>query len=329
MPRKFRRRPSVRTLLLAIVPLLHSALPAQEGPRAGPGAAALATRFAAMTAPSGLEQRMVDSLLALLPGAVRDRAGNAVLRIGSGTPRRLVACPLDEPGWVVGGIREDGWLTLRRLAGRAPAMFDQQLEAQQVTVWTRRAGRPGVVAVRSVHLTRGRSPDDAPFTFDHAFVDVGARTAAEARALGIRETDAVALTKRPHRYGDSLLAAPWAGRRAACAALVAAALGARPRDGAGETVVAFVVEQNLGRRGLLTAMNAAGPFAETVVLDAGVAPFASVGVERDTTRQAAGFGAVFRWRIPVRYEGSPVETVRLPDVDALAGRLAAWIGGPR
>ena len=41
----------------------------------------------------------------LLPGAMRDRSGSAVLVLGSGAPRRLVACPLDEPGWVVGGVR--------------------------------------------------------------------------------------------------------------------------------------------------------------------------------------------------------------------------------
>ena len=271
MPTISRRALVVPGILLALMSLHHS-LEAQDGARGAP-AAPLAARLTAMTAPSGLEQRMIDSLISLLPGAARDRAGNALLRIGSGSPRRLVACAVDEPGWVVGGIRDDGWLTLRRLAGRVPALFDQQLEAQQVTVWTRHAGRPGVVAVRSVHLTRGRSAEDAPFTFDNAFVDVGARTAAEARALGIRETDPVSLTKRPHHYGDSLLAGPWAGRRSACAALVSAALGARPGGGAGETVVAFVVEQNLGRRGLFTVMNAAGPFAETVVVDAGGGAF--------------------------------------------------------
>ena len=295
--------------------------------QAAPGAPPPAERLAAMTAPSGLEQRLIDSLLVMLPAARRDRAGNAVVRLGSGSPKRLVACPVDEPGWVVGGVRDDGWLTLRRLAGRVPALFDQQLEAQRVTIRTRRGAVPGVVAIRSVHLTRGRSPDDAPFTADNAYVDVGARSAAEVRALGIRETDGVALAKRPHRYGDSLLAAPWAGRRSACAALVSAALAAG-RAGDGETVVAFVVEQNLGRRGLLTVMNEAGPFTETIVLEAGSGAPGSVAIAADTT-QPARLGRVMRWRLPVRYEGSPVETVSLRDVAALATRLGVWMGGGR
>src|SRR5437667_12138420 len=69
---------------------------------------ALAVRFAAMTAVTGLEQAMTDTLLTLLSGSIRDRAGNVTLRLGSGTPRRLVACALDEVGYVGGNITPDG-----------------------------------------------------------------------------------------------------------------------------------------------------------------------------------------------------------------------------
>jgi putative aminopeptidase FrvX len=86
---------------------------------------------------------------------------------------------------------------------------------------------------RSIHLTRGRAPaGEAPFTFDEAYVDVGALNAEEVTRLGIAELAPVALEKRPHRYGDGLLAAPVAGRRAACAALADAAhSGAAPAAG--------------------------------------------------------------------------------------------------
>src|SRR6266700_3135626 len=61
----------------------------------------LAARFAAMTAVTGLEQSMVDSLRALFPGSTRDRAGNVTLTLGQGSPKRLCTCPLDEVGFVV------------------------------------------------------------------------------------------------------------------------------------------------------------------------------------------------------------------------------------
>lgn len=280
-----------------------------------PDPAPLAARFAAMTAITGYEQRMVDSIVSLLPGAVRDRAGNAILRLGTGAPARLVACSLDEPGYVVGGVRDDGYLTLHRAPGRTPPLADQQLEGQRVTVWGRKGGVPGVVAVRSTHLTRGRTASETPFTADAAYVDLGAATAAEAAAAGVGLLDAVALTKRPQRYGDSLLAAPVAGRRASCAALVAAARSATA--GPGTTVVAFTVEQNLSGRGLLTAMHEYGPFTHTLLVDP----------DSTSLRGADALGAVSRERIATRYPGTAVETVSLGDVTRLAGQLRRWIGG--
>src|SRR5256886_8973508 len=77
----------------------------------------LAFRFASMTAVTGLEQAMVDSLRALFPGSTRDQAGNVTLTLGQGSPKRLFTCPLDEVGYVVGNILPDGSLLLRRAGG--------------------------------------------------------------------------------------------------------------------------------------------------------------------------------------------------------------------
>src|SRR6266540_2738130 len=144
----------------------------------------LAIRFASMTAVTGLEQAMVDSLRALFPGSTRDQVGNVTLTLGQGSPKRLCTCPLDEVGYVVGNILPDGFLLLRRVGGGGGGggrtwspLFDQQLEGHRVTVFGTKSAVPGVVAVRSTHLTRGRVAPGAPdpvFTVDNAYVDVGA-----------------------------------------------------------------------------------------------------------------------------------------------------------
>ena len=284
----------------------------------------LAGRLAGMSAPVGYETALTGFLATLLPGARRDRAGNLVLPRAPGTSRRLVACPLDEPGWVVGGIRPDGYLTVRRLPGRTPPLFDQHLEGQRVTLWGRKGAVPGVVAVRSTHLARDRAAIETPFTSDQAFIDVGARSADEARALGIEITTSLTGAKEPHRYGVSLLAAPVAGRRTACAALARAALS-RPERTA---TVAFVVEQGLGMRGLLTAVNESGPFEEVVLLDGGTSAEA-VEVAADSIRSGPNRLAVTRWTLRTRFGGTPVETVDLDDAAELERRLVAWLGGGR
>jgi len=260
----------------------------------------LSVRFAGMTAVTGYEQAMGDSLLALLPGSTRDRLGNVTLTLGRGAPKRLLNCSLDEIGYAIGNIADDGYITLRRVGGgpRLSPLFDQQMEGQRVTLFGRRGAVPGVVAVRSTHLTRGRpTGNEAPFTVDNAYVDVGATSRDEVIALGLRVLTPVSLTKQPHRYGDRLLAAPYAGRRAACAALAAAVLS-KPRV-RGTVVVAFTVQSLYAdTAGLKTVQNLQGPF--------------------EVTRMVT---------LVSSYRETAVETVGLRDVDALVADLARWIGG--
>ncbi len=264
---------------------------------------ALAFRFASMTAVTGLEQAMADSLVTLLSGASPDRAGSVTLTLGQGSPKRLAACPLDEVGYVVGNILPDGYLLLRRVGGGPRVispLFDQQLEGHRVTVFGGAGPVPGVVAVRSTHLTRGRGGPgaaDPVFTVDNAYVDVGASSANDVAALGIALLAPASLAKQPHRYGDRLLAAPFAGRRAACAAL-AAAVQAKPKV-KGTVVVAFTVQSlYAGNAGLATVTALLGPFAETKTAT-----------------------------LPVRYPGTAVETVSLQDAEALSRELVAWMEG--
>lgn len=290
----------------------------------------LAFRMASMSAVTGYERALVDTVLRLLPGSARDRAGNAYLTLGGGRSRRLVVCPVDEPGYVVGGIRADGYLTLRRVPGRVPALFDQQLEGHRITVQGRRGPVAGVVAVRSIHLTRGRQIADDPFTVDDAYVDVGVASRAGAADLGIALLAPVTLAKRPHRYGDRLLAAPVGGRRAACAALLLAARQSIVRAKTiAPVVVAFAVEQELSERGLGTLSNAFGPFDETLIVDGrpGVLDSLQQGPDADPSARWPGLGRVTRWSLPVVYGGTPVETVSLDDAESLEDALLKWIGG--
>lgn len=311
----------------ALPPGLRMALVGLCVPAARPAAQlppldSLSTRLAAMTAVSGYERAMADSVRALLLGARMDAAGNVILSLGSGEPRLLLACPLDEPGFVVGGIRADGYLTVRRAGPTPGPLADQQLEGQRVTLFGRRGAVPGVVGVRSVHLTRGRQTGDAPFTFDDAYVDLGAESADQVAGLGVELLTPLARAKAPVRYGDTLLAAPEAGRRAACAALIRAARSSTSTQGS--VTVAFVVEQSFTRRGLLTVARRAGPFAEAILVDR--AP-GTERVSRPSSPDPAALPRLEVWGLRVRYPGTPVETVSLTDAGRLEEELRHRIGG--
>src|SRR2546426_8973446 len=288
---RHRRTAAVLMLVLSAGPAVH--LSAQGD------LDRLAMRFASMTAVTGLEQAMVDSLQALFPGSTRDQSGNLTLTLGQGSPKRLCTCPLDEVGYVVGNILPDGFLLVRRVGGggrTAPPLLDQELEGHRVTVFGTRSAVPGVVAVRSTRLTGGRvATGDPVFAVDNAYVDVGASSAADVQGLGIAVLAPVSLPKRPHLYGERLLAAPAAGRRAACAAL-AAAVQAKPKVKV-TVVVGFTVQSlYASNAGLASVKALLGPF--------------------DDIKTAA---------LPSRYADTAVETVALADADKLVREITQWM----
>ncbi|HEX5575132.1 MAG TPA: hypothetical protein VFX42_04605 [Gemmatimonadales bacterium] len=327
---------TVRSALL-LAGFLAFPTPDAAAQTAGSDIAGITLRLSSWTGVTGYEKTLGDSLLRLISKAERDRIGNLRLRLGGGSAKRLLACPLDEPGYVIGGIRNDGYLTLRRVPGQVSPLFDQQIEGQRITIQGIRGDIPGVVAVRSIHLTRGRDDSGStPFSVDNAFVDVGAFSAPQVRALGIKVLSPVTLTKRPHAYGDGLIAAPSAGRRAACAALLLAVRESVRRAKLLPSVtVAFTVQQRLENRGLGTIANRDGPFQETVIVDASPGRLGSVDLrgapdstmQADSTDRWRGLGSVRRWFLPVRYAGTPVETVSMADADSLRQALVKWIGG--
>ncbi len=278
------RRPEI-TLLLAILGL-PAAARAQS-------LDSLVTRMARMSAITGMEDAMADTLLTLLPGAVKDRAGNVVLTRGRGAPTRIVACGMDEIGYVVGSVSEEGYLSLRRVgATNVGPLYDQFLEGQRITVFGRQGPVPGVVGVKSTHLTRGRTADgDPPFALDNAWVDVGASNAADIDRLGIQPLAPVTRAKKVQRYGPdgSLIAGPWIAQRASCAAVLSAAL--RTERSFGTTIFAFTARWHFNRDGL-AFITSANPGAAVTIAE-----------------------------LQPRYAHTPAETVSMNDVRQLEATL--------
>ena len=276
----------------------------------------LSERLVGLTAVSGYESAVTDALLEVLPEAERDRAGNVLLVLGPGAPKRMIACPIDEWGFIVGAITDEGYLRLRRVGNGAPVLFDQSHEGHRVSVQGREGQIPGVVSIPSTHLMRGRTLPDRPFHVDDAFVDLGASSRDEVRDLGVDLLDAVAIEKLPHRYGESLLAAPFAGERGACAAL-AYALQQRPAV-SGTVVAAFLVESRLADRGLAAVALLQGPFTATRLLGY---PEASEDFSAEL------FGPTDRRELSAMYADLAIETIDLDEVRALAGETVAWMEG--
>lgn len=301
----------------------------------------------------------VAQRLAGLPVS-RDALGNVVLTLGSGTPRRLVTCPLDEPGYIVSRILEDGYLRLVPVSGNVPAgaLWDQAHEGQVVVVGGSQGWRAGAVALPSVHLQQAPPPagEPAPFTIYDAYVDVGAESAAEVAEMGIRLLDPVALVRRPVRLPGGLLAGPSARAKGACLALVDAARRLDKTPGSGTTVFAWTAGDLLNPAALAHVAQERGPFDEVLqisrafewddqgrpqtipgpegLLAAGQLPPALSRVRMSPPPQPGGFGGGPGWgqarvgflALPGFYTGTPVETVAVNDVRRLADTLLEIAG---
>jgi putative aminopeptidase len=181
-----------------------------------------------------------------------DNMGNVWVTIGSGAPHRLIATAIDEPGYVVSEITEDGYLRVQRLPQAPPnAVFDTLQFAQPVWVMTRGAKEvSGVFAGLSVHLQPGRPNGPKMNHMEELYVDIGAASAAEVRAAGVDVLDPIALQRKSFMVGDTGSAGPATGDRFGCDALLQLLGRGKEIQAKGTTTIAFVTEQWIGGRGL-------------------------------------------------------------------------------
>ena len=222
---------------------------------------------------SGREEAVRRELLSRLPAGDKgevDNLGNLTVTVGSGRPLRLVLAVMDEPGYVVTRIQEDGYLRVRRLARLPlPPLFDQYFVGQPLLVDSGGPAPPinAVWAVLSTHLQRGRRASASPPPRDEDLVvDLGARSADQARAAGIELLAPVTLEKDLVRLAGSRVSGFALDDRVGCEALLRLARGLDRSRLKGQLVLAWTAQSWVGGRG---AQRLARRFApdEVIVVD--------------------------------------------------------------
>ena len=299
---------------------------AQNG---GDSAAALRS-WLTLDAPPGWEHVATDSIVQTMPGWKRDALGNLVLRKGSGSPRRVVACALDRPGFAITEITDDGYLRLREAgAGRQHPLWVQFHEGQRIRVLTRAGAVPGVVIVKSTHLQRGRVANAPVTTLDDLWVDVGAVSKAEVRSLGIEMLNPVVRDVAGWSYGD-FVAGTMAGVRVGCAAVASAAQG-EVRNG--ETIFLLTTLRSFGHHGLEAALRSLGRVDEVTLLDSAAEganssdAFSQRKVEKPAyLPESTGLTSLTILAPRVRFAGTLVESVQLPDAAKLLSAVGTAAG---
>ncbi len=319
-------------------------------------------RLATLNGVAGYENQVREYVQAQLGSGVEvDNTGSITKTFGQGAPHTLIVAGLDEPGFVVSAITDDGYLRLTRLAEPKPHyQFARLFQSQHVSVTTREGTQvPGVVAAPSVHLDDERGYSSAQTDKD-LYVDIGAATIAEARAAGAEILDPVTLNKKLIRFpGNGRISAPWISSRTGAAALLrlADSLADNPPDST--ITLAFVTQQFYYNAGLLRVLQRT-PADRTVWLAPGgkprsqIAPAAgwSSALQDDLLRIATDAGLDFQdagsynasfgpfqskepWpdtdqaaiiTIGVEHAGTPIETVQRSEIENATRLLAAFAG---
>ena len=322
----------------------------------------LLEEFVAIPAVSGHEEELAAEIAerlretGLTPEI--DRASNVTVTIGSGAPRRLIVANIDEPGYVVSGWSDDGYLRMARVGPAAHGYIDQYFEGQRVQIGTSRGIVTGVTSIPSTHLRRGRPDVERPFDLADAYIDLGAGSVADIEELGIRMMDPISLEKTVNGLAGDRVAGPFLSDRVGAAALVAVLTRVPSSEIEGTLTVAFVTQEHFGRRGLgqvaerfdveeayvFEAMNLDGDSRLTqlgtgIGVDASASPDFGSEIERfqpllreDSMRPAERMpdwndASLVRIGVPVMFHLTPVEVLDLEDLSRAVEFLRVLVTG--
>ena len=284
-----------------------------------------------LDAPPGREQFATETIMKEMPGWKRDELGNLIMRQGSGSPRRVVACALDRPAFAVTEITDDGYLRLREMgAGRQHPLWVQFHEGQRIRVLTRTGVVPGVVIVKSTHLQRARVPNAPLTTLDDLWVDVGVAAKAEVQRLGIEMLDPVVRDSPAWFYGQNYVSGQLASVRVGCAAVASAARG---QVSNGETIFLLTTLRSFGHDGLEAALRTLGHVDSVTLVDqaADATANSEAVVQRKIEKPAylpesTGLTSLTMLTPRMRFPGTLVESVQVADAEKLLAEVEKAAG---
>jgi putative aminopeptidase FrvX len=219
--------------------------------RLGPGLPPVAktlSELAAVYGVSGHEGPVVAAIRPKLPAwaqefAFEDAAGNLIVPFGreSDKPSLVFVAHMDEIGWVVREIREDGALVLDRRGG----FLEEHFLGHTVLVHAEKGAVPAVLELPEVYRTERYRPvrdrDHVAYT--------GAHNREWIEQQGVRIGDSVTVPKKFRHLAGTRVSARSFDDRVGSTALVAALHELDPAKVDREVIFVWAVEEEIGLEG--------------------------------------------------------------------------------
>ena len=258
--------------------------------------------------PSGFEEpvrRVMRRYLEPYGEIVTDNLGSiAARKIGQANgPKVLIAGHLDEIGFMLTRITDEGYLKFQTIGG----WWDQVMLAQRVEVITRSGSIPGVIGSKPPHILTAEERTKM-YEKKQMFIDIGASSREEAQAWGVSPGDPV-VPVCPFtvlRNPDMLMAKAW-DNRFGCALAIEVLKRLKGERHANQVFGAATVQEEVGLRGATTLSNVIQPDIAFAV-DTGIAGD-TPGIGPDDVEGKLGKGPVV-----LLYDGSMIPHVGLRDL---------------
>lgn len=149
----------------------------------------------------------------------------------------IVSAHMDEVGFIISGITEDGFLKFKSVGG----IDERILLAQRVVIGEKKI--PGVMGIKAIHL---QSPSDRKSVIKEKdmYIDIGAKNKKQAEKM-VSLGDYAAFDTEYTEFGDGMIKAKAIDDRAGCAILCELAKGEYQND----MYLCFCVQEEVGLRG--------------------------------------------------------------------------------
>ncbi|TET35901.1 MAG: M42 family peptidase [Planctomycetota bacterium] len=197
----------------------------------------------------GYEHKVRELIAQSLPEGVEtatDNMGNLIATIGNGDNAILFAAHMDELGFVITEVRDDGFLKIKPLGGTDPrTVFGRVLR-----IITETGEIKGAIGVKPPHLMTERDKDmNEIVKITDMVVDIGATDKAEAEKLGVGILDFAVIEKPFHILNEKFLCARALDDRLGCFIQIEAIKRLQKEKLSGKAHFAFTVQEEVGLRG--------------------------------------------------------------------------------
>ena len=213
-----------------------------------------------------------------------DGLGSVIAQQGTSGPRIMIDAHMDELGGMVRRVTPNGFLTMQMLGG----WLDQALVDQRWIILGSKGPVHGVTGIRDIHVVPAEERTRV-FARDQLFLDIGAKSAAEAAAMGVTAGDPV-VPDAPFTVmngSDNYLGKAW-DDRIGCAVLLEAMRRTAMMPHANKLFYVATTQEEVGLRGARTAATVVKPEIG-IAIEGGIAGD-TAGAHPEETQAKLGAG---------------------------------------